>query len=110
MNLKQALQCGKLKQFAKEHERYFFRNSTSMPSSCVSLDQDADVVADELAQHLVGHRHGRLAAHVIAELRLRSRLNGPLIKQGGSLVHQRWACAFSNTRWTISGSRATTVR
>src|SRR5258708_5731980 len=32
------------------------------------LNEHADVVADDLAQHLVDHRHGRLAAHVVAEL------------------------------------------
>jgi hypothetical protein len=68
MNLKQALQRGKLKQFAKEHEVHCFWKSTPMPNLMALLYEHADVVADDLAQHLVDHRHGRLAAHVIAEL------------------------------------------
>ena len=37
------------------------------------LDEHADVVADDLAQDLVNHRHRRLVAHVIAELGLDHR-------------------------------------
>ena len=34
------------------------------------LDEDADVVTDQLAKHLIDHRDGRLAAHIVSELRL----------------------------------------
>ena len=37
------------------------------------LNEHADVVADDLAQRLVDHRHVRLAADVIAELGLDNR-------------------------------------
>jgi hypothetical protein len=33
------------------------------------LDKDADVVTDELAKHLIDHCAGRLAAHIVSELR-----------------------------------------
>ena len=34
------------------------------------MDQDANVVTDELAKHLIDHRDRRLAAHIVSELRL----------------------------------------
>lgn len=40
------------------------------------LDQTANIVADDLAENFIDHRHVRFAAHVIAELRLDHRERG----------------------------------
>ena len=40
------------------------------PQFVALLNEHADVVADDLAQHLVDHRHRGLATHVIAGLGL----------------------------------------
>ena len=59
----QARQATAVRQGARELLRFMKHHID--PKLVRLLDEHANVVADELAQHLVDHRHWRLAVHVI---------------------------------------------